>query len=71
MFAISNTIAYSGDLMVFGTPTRAEFPGKNTWFDIQSAVADGNWVHGRGGATSGAAGLAGQRNACARRAIFG
>ncbi|MET9492811.1 DEAD/DEAH box helicase [Nocardia sp. NPDC006630] len=48
MFQISNTIAYGGDLMVFGTPVRSQFPGENTWFDIESGVAEGNWVPAEG-----------------------
>ncbi|AYF75500.1 DNA helicase [Nocardia yunnanensis] len=48
MFAISNAIAYGGDLMVYGTPARGEFPGENAWFDIRSGVSEGNWVPAEG-----------------------
>ncbi|MFJ4657967.1 AAA domain-containing protein [Nocardia sp. NPDC088792] len=48
MFAVANTIAYGGDLMVYGTPARGEFPGENTWFDIRAPRGDGNWIPAEG-----------------------
>ncbi|MFF0489911.1 DEAD/DEAH box helicase [Nocardia sp. NPDC004068] len=48
MFEVSNRIAYGGDLMVYGTPSRPPFVGDNTWFDVRSERADGNWVHAEG-----------------------
>ncbi|MET8876593.1 ATP-binding protein [Nocardia sp. NPDC004604] len=48
MFEVSNRIAYGGDLMVYGTPQRGEFPSENTWFDVRVEEADGNWVPAEG-----------------------
>ncbi|GAA1719049.1 AAA domain-containing protein [Fodinicola feengrottensis] len=47
MFDISNTIAYGGDLMVYGTKIQGHFPGENCWFDV-SGPAEGNWVPAEG-----------------------
>jgi hypothetical protein len=43
MFDISNQIAYDG-LMVFGTPDRPPFRGRNVWYDVRSAISTGHWV---------------------------
>ncbi|MFE9321892.1 DEAD/DEAH box helicase [Nocardia sp. NPDC052278] len=48
MFEVSNRIAYGGDLMIYGTPDRGQFVGENTWFDIPSNRADGNWIPAEG-----------------------
>jgi superfamily I DNA and/or RNA helicase len=48
MLDISNEIAYGG-LMVDGVPDdREPFPGGNYWYDVQSAVAEGNWITAEG-----------------------
>jgi hypothetical protein len=44
MFDISNRIAYGGDLMIYGTADRADYPGANAWLDVQSALSNGHWV---------------------------
>jgi superfamily I DNA and/or RNA helicase len=44
MFDISNRIAYGGDLMIYGTADRADYPGENAWIDVQSALSNGHWV---------------------------
>jgi superfamily I DNA/RNA helicase len=44
MFDVSNRIAYGGDLMIYGTADRANFPGASAWIDVQSALSDGHWV---------------------------
>jgi superfamily I DNA and/or RNA helicase len=43
MFGISNQIAYNG-LMVFGTPDRTAFGGRDVWCDIRSATSSGHWI---------------------------
>jgi hypothetical protein len=47
MFDISNTIAYDG-LMVFGTKERDPFPGRDGWWHISSADAEGHWIPAEG-----------------------
>jgi hypothetical protein len=48
MLDISNEIAYGG-LMVDGVPAdREPFPGGNYWYNVQSAVAEGNWIEAEG-----------------------
>ncbi|WP_163507092.1 DEAD/DEAH box helicase [Fodinicola acaciae] len=47
MFDISNTIAYGGDLMVFGTPPREPFAGDNAWINVSGPASD-NWVPAEG-----------------------
>jgi AAA domain len=48
MLDISNEIAYGG-LMVDGVPgDRHPFPGRNYWYDVQSGVAEGNWIGAEG-----------------------
>lgn len=48
IFTVSNTIAYGGDLMVYGTAEREPFPGTNLWLDVQSGQSRGNWVPAEG-----------------------
>ena len=43
MFGISNQIAYDG-LMVFGTPDRPAFHGRDVWCDIRSTTSNGHWI---------------------------
>lgn len=50
IFTISNTIAYGGDLMVYGTADRDPFPGENVWLDVPSGQSRGNWVLAEGDA---------------------
>ena len=47
MFGISNQIAYDG-LMVFGTPDRPAFHGRDVWCDIRSTTSDGHWIPAEG-----------------------
>jgi hypothetical protein len=47
MFELSNRIAYSG-LMVFGTPERKAFHGKDAWYDIRSTASTGHWIEAEG-----------------------
>lgn len=47
MFEVSNRIAYNG-LMVFGTPERDPFHGKNAWYDVPSGVSEGHWIPAEG-----------------------
>ncbi len=49
MFDISNQIAYDG-LMVFGTPDRPAFHGRDIWYDIRSAASTGHWIPAEGDA---------------------
>jgi hypothetical protein len=49
MFDISNGIAYNG-LMVFGTPEREPFYGRDAWYDVRSSGADGYWIGAEGDA---------------------
>ncbi len=48
MFEISNTIAYGGDLMIYGTNHDGDYPGQNTWIDVRSGQSQGNWVPAEG-----------------------
>ena len=48
MFEISNRIAYGGDLMIYGTHDRGPFYGSNGWIDVDSSLAQGNWVPAEG-----------------------
>ncbi|WP_370934265.1 DEAD/DEAH box helicase [Amycolatopsis sp. cg13] len=48
MFRISNTVAYGGDLMIYGTPERPEFSGRNEWIDVRSDQAKDNWIPAEG-----------------------
>ncbi|MFC6013442.1 DEAD/DEAH box helicase [Nocardia lasii] len=48
IFELTHHIAYDDDLLVFGTPERAEFPGQDRWIDVRSARAEGNWIPGEG-----------------------
>lgn len=48
MFEISNTIAYGGDLMIYGTHHDGELAGQNTWIDIRSGQSQGNWIPAEG-----------------------
>ncbi|WP_051792525.1 DEAD/DEAH box helicase [Amycolatopsis jejuensis] len=48
MFRISNAVAYGGDLMIYGTPARPGFPGRNEWIDVRSEQANGNWIPAEG-----------------------
>lgn len=47
MFVISNQIAYDG-LMVFGTPDRPAFGGRDVWCHITSATSNGHWIPAEG-----------------------
>ena len=47
MFGISNQIAYDG-LMVFGTPDRPAFHGRDVWCDIRSTTFNGHWIPAEG-----------------------
>jgi AAA domain len=47
MFDVSNSIAYNG-LMVFGTPEREPFYGRDAWIDVRSSIADGHWIPAEG-----------------------
>ena len=47
MFGISNQIAYDG-LVVFGTPDRPAFRGRDVWCDIRSATSNGHWIPAEG-----------------------
>jgi hypothetical protein len=47
MFGISNQIAYDG-LMVFGTPDRPAFHGRDVWRHIRSATSNGHWIPAEG-----------------------
>ncbi len=47
MFGISNQIAYDG-LMVFGTPDRPAFHGRDVWCDIRSTTSNGHWIPAEG-----------------------
>jgi hypothetical protein len=47
MFDISNQIAYDG-LMVFGTPDRDAFRGRDIWYDVRSGDARGHWIPAEG-----------------------
>jgi len=47
MFGISNQIAYDG-LMVFGTPDRPAFRGRDVWCDIRSVTSNGHWIPAEG-----------------------
>ena len=49
MFDISNQIAYDG-LMVFGTPNRDPFHGRDVWYDVRSASSTGHWIPAEGDA---------------------
>ncbi|MFC9250181.1 DEAD/DEAH box helicase [Amycolatopsis thailandensis] len=48
MFEISNTIAYGGDLMIYGTNHDGDYPGQNTWIDVRSGQSHGNWIPAEG-----------------------
>jgi hypothetical protein len=48
IFSVANTIAYGGDLMVYGTADRDPFPGENLWLDVPSGQSRGNWVPAEG-----------------------
>ncbi|MET9214613.1 MULTISPECIES: DEAD/DEAH box helicase [unclassified Nocardia] len=48
IFELTHRIAYDDDLLIFGTPERAEFPGQDRWIDVRSARAEGNWIPGEG-----------------------
>ncbi|UJW35176.1 ATP-binding protein [Saccharothrix sp. AJ9571] len=48
MFDVSNTIAYGGDLMVYGTNHSGDYPGTNAWIDVRSGQSRGNWVPAEG-----------------------
>ncbi|WP_460404249.1 DEAD/DEAH box helicase [Actinophytocola sediminis] len=48
IFTVANTIAYGGDLMVYGTADRDAFPGENLWLDVPSGQSRGNWVPAEG-----------------------
>lgn len=48
MFEVSNTIAYGGDLMVYGTKHAGDFPGENAWIDVRAGQSRGNWVPAEG-----------------------
>ncbi|MGH3830290.1 MAG: DEAD/DEAH box helicase [Pseudonocardiaceae bacterium] len=48
MFDISNTIAYGGSLMVYGTRHEGDFPGENCWIDVRSGQSARNWVPAEG-----------------------
>jgi AAA domain len=45
---VSNTIAYGGELMVYGTKHEGDFPGQNCWIDVRSGQSQGNWVPAEG-----------------------
>jgi AAA domain len=47
MFDICNQIAYDG-LMVYGTPERGAFHGRDTWYDISSTQSESHWVPAEG-----------------------
>jgi hypothetical protein len=47
MFDISNTIAYGGDLMVFGTAECTPYIGENAWINVSGPASD-NWVRAEG-----------------------
>ncbi|MDO3650813.1 DEAD/DEAH box helicase [Nocardia mangyaensis] len=53
IFELTHRIAYDDDLLVFGTPSRPEFPDDNRWIDVRSARAEGNWIPGEGEALAG------------------
>ncbi|WP_336083570.1 DEAD/DEAH box helicase [Nocardia sp. SSK8] len=48
IFELTHRIAYEDDLLFFGTPDRAEYPGGNRWIDVRSVGAEGNWIPGEG-----------------------
>jgi hypothetical protein len=48
IFDVSNTIAYGGKLMVYGTSHDGDFPGENCWIDVQSGQSNGNWIPAEG-----------------------
>jgi superfamily I DNA and/or RNA helicase len=52
MFDICNQIAYAG-LMVYGTPERNTFHGRDIWYDIRSNDARGHWIPAEGNALRG------------------
>jgi len=41
MLEISNTIAYGGDLMIYGTNHDVDYPGQNTWIDTERFGREG------------------------------
>ncbi|SEC39117.1 Part of AAA domain-containing protein [Amycolatopsis lurida] len=43
MFGISNDIAYGGDLMIYGTQVKGDYPGHSAWIDVRGPSSD-NWV---------------------------
>lgn len=50
IFTVSNTVAYGGKLMVYGTADRPPFPGENVWLDVPTGQSRGNWVPAEGDA---------------------
>ncbi|MGK4591682.1 DEAD/DEAH box helicase [Amycolatopsis sp. w19] len=51
MFGISNDIAYGGDLMIYGTQAKGDYPGSSAWIDVRGPSRD-NWVPEEGKALS-------------------
>jgi hypothetical protein len=47
IFDICNQIAYDG-LMVFGTPDRGLFYGRDSWHHVGSTESEGHWVPAEG-----------------------
>jgi hypothetical protein len=48
MFQVSNDIAYGGDLMIYGTPERGDYPGASSWLDVRSESSRDNWIPAEG-----------------------
>ncbi|UMO99996.1 DEAD/DEAH box helicase [Amycolatopsis sp. EV170708-02-1] len=48
MFEISNTIAYGGDLMIYGTSPNDDYPGRNSWINVRSSQSQSNWIPAEG-----------------------
>ncbi len=47
MFDVSNRIAYAGG-MVFGTPDRDSFPGRDCWVHVPPSPSASNWLPAEG-----------------------
>lgn len=45
---MSNTIAYGGELIVYGIKHEGDFPGQNCWIDVRSGQSQDNWVPAEG-----------------------